>query len=476
MKNVFRRRLSSLLPLILSMLFVCLTFLQSNAQSFCHTTGGANAIGPLPPGFASINTDGPYYIRIYVHAVGQDDGTGAPTNTEVESHLSLMRAAFAPHEIYFVQDCGTIIDNNTSIYYSDLCSPPSSALHLDGIDIFIRGDTSYEYGRATSIPGKSLGVGGASTYFGVPYPWSQTYALAHEMGHCLGLWHTFHGEETNGTNCDGTISDPNVCLEFVNGSNGSTCGDYVPDTPADPLFGGGSCTYTGNDLDPNGEPYSPDPNLIMSYAPLFCYQYHSEGQGARMREIIATSPILQACLVQPDMVSPTIASGTNPTWTTNNTPNNGDFLIEGDLVIEGGASLTINPGVKVHFGEQSKVIIKPNGRLRLFGTLTGMGCSNLTWQGVQVWGGQPNQSQYMVNGVRAQGRLETRIGAVIEHARTAAQLYGPTTAFAGGQISSERTTFRNNINGVVFAPYSNFFPYQGPFEGQPRAYFGSFSQ
>jgi len=195
-----------------------------------------------------------------------------------------------------------------------------------------------------------------------------------------------------------------------------------------------------------------------------------------MREIIATSPVLQACLAQPDMVSPSITSGSHPIWTTANTPNGGDFLIEGDLVIEGNASLTINPGVKIHFGEQSKVIIKPNGRLRLFGTLTGMGCNNLTWQGVQVWGGLSNQSQYAVNGVRAQGRLETRQGAVIEHAITAARLYGPTTTFAGGQISAERTTFRNNINGVIFAPYSNFFPYQGPFEGQPRAYFGAFSQ
>jgi len=296
------------------------------------------------------------------------------------------------------------------------------------------------------------------------------------MGHCLGLWHSFHGEETSGLNCDDTISDPNVCPEFANGSNGSTCGDYVSDTPADPGFVGGGCTYTWSNLDPNGEPYNPNLDLIMSYAPLFCYQYHSEEQGARMREIIATSPILQACLVQPDMVSPTIASGTNPNWTTSNTPNNGDFLIEGDLVIESGATLTIYAGVKVHFGEQSKLIIKPNARLRLLGTLTGMGCSNLTWQGVQVWGGPPNASQYLVNGFRAQGRLETRIGAVIEHARTAVQLYGPTAAFPGGQISSERTTFRNNINGVVFAPYLNFFPYSGPFQGQPRAYFGSFSR
>ena len=42
------------------------------------------------------------------------------------------------------------------------------------------------------------------------------------MGHCLGLYHTFHGL------CE------SVCAELVNGSNCSSCGNFVCDTPADP--------------------------------------------------------------------------------------------------------------------------------------------------------------------------------------------------------------------------------------------------
>ncbi|MEY3194579.1 MAG: hypothetical protein RIQ78_676, partial [Bacteroidota bacterium] len=214
----------------------------------------------------------------------------------------------------------------------------------------------------------------------------------------------------------------------------------------------------------------------MSYnQSLLCLTGFTDGQGERMRQVIAISPILQACLVQPDMVD--VIINTNTTWTTANTPNNGDFLIEGNLTIMGGATLTINSGVRIRFGENSKLVVRPNARVRLSGTLTSMGCSQ-TWIGVEVQGSAaiPPQSQYVVNGVRAQGRLEGLTGSVIENAQTAAKLYGPTAAFAGGQISCNGTTFRNNILGVDFANYLNFWPFAGSQLGQPRNYFGSISR
>lgn len=197
-----------------------------------------------------------------------------------------------------------------------------------------------------------------------------------------------------------------------------------------------------------------------------------------MSQIIAIAPVLQACLVIPDMIAPTFTSGLT-TWTTANTPRDGDFLIEGDLTIESGATLVINAGVTVHFGEQSRVIIKPNGRLVLYGTLTAMSCKGYTWQGVKVWGSSAvsQQSQYVVNGARAQGRIECFPGALIENAETGVELYGPTRAFAGGQIYCSGATIKNCIYGVVFATYQNFWPFTAPVGqyGQPRNYFGSFS-
>jgi hypothetical protein len=196
-----------------------------------------------------------------------------------------------------------------------------------------------------------------------------------------------------------------------------------------------------------------------------------------MRQMISFSPVLQACLVGPDYTAHTIPANTSVTWTATNTPNNGDFLIEDDLVIEEGATLTIGAGVTVHFGEQGRVIIKPNARLYLDGTLTGMGCG-ITWRGVETWGNS-GQSQYAVGGVRAQGWFIGRSGSVVENAETGVKLYGPSyTANAGGLISCSGTTFRNCTISVEIPPYENFWPYSYPpgWQGQPRNYSASLSR
>ncbi len=465
----------------------------ANAQSFCQTVGGDGSIGVIGngSGFPG-NVNGPLFLRIYVHAVGQDDGSDAPTAEQIRESIAILEADFAPHNIFFVWDCNIIPINSTTLYsaggFSNIyCDLPQYSNHPDGIDIFIGGDGAPSYGAATNIPSKSFlikgswgGVNGACTGI-VEWINSRSQIMSHEMGHCLGLWHTHHGEETGGgNNCDGNPWDPQVCKEFVNGSNGATCGDYVTDTPADPglhpcypnIYN--NCIFNWSWTDPNNDVYNPDETLIMSYTHERCMTAHSAGQGERMRQMIVFSPILQACLVNPDFVGHTIT--TNTTWTTANTPNNGNFLIENDLVIEGGATLTINAGVTVHFGEQSRLIVKPNARLVLNGTLTGTGCRGYTWQGVKVWGSGPSQSQYVVGGVRAQGRIECKAGSLIENAKVGIQLYGPTYMLAGGQISCTGATIKNCPIGVEFAPYQNFWPFSVPAgqQGQPRNYAGSF--
>ena len=450
------------------------------AQSFCSTIGGVGAVGALNSGNFG-NPTGPYYIRIYIHVLRKSDGTGGQTETAVESALDYLDEAFNPHNIFFVRQCEIIYIDNTTYFNQGAgahCTLWQNYSHQDGIDIFFGSDEGPAGGIASNIGGKSLVVGG-SFWISPFQPLVASHVFSHEMGHCLGLWHTHHGTVTeSGFDCGIDLTDPNQCMELVNGSNSATCGDYVPeDTPADPFLNfnvnSSTCVWNGSGSDANGQPYNPDERNIMAYTHVSCFQYFSDNQGLRMRQIISTIPVLQACIVQPDLVAPTIF--TNTTWTTANTPNNGNFLIESDLVIENGATLTISSGVTVHFGEQSRVIVKPNARLILYGTLTGMGCSQ-TWQGVQVWGSSPASSQYPVGGVYAQGRLTGQPGSVIENARTAAKLYGPTYTLAGGQINCNQTTFRNNIVGVEFAPYLNFWPFSGSQQGKPRNYFGTFSR
>jgi hypothetical protein len=94
------------------------------------------------------------------------------------------------------------------------------------------------------------------------------YTFSHEAGHYFGLPHTFDGTE------DG--SNP----ECVDGSNCSTAGDYICDTPADDNGGWNfQCGYIGGGVDVcNETPYAPSAENIMSYAPDACTTEFSPNQ------------------------------------------------------------------------------------------------------------------------------------------------------------------------------------------------------
>ncbi|HPI09165.1 MAG TPA: hypothetical protein PLM41_22385, partial [Saprospiraceae bacterium] len=466
-----------------------------HAQERCGTTGGPGSIGyvAIPSGNFSPQDDSPIFIRVYVHVIGKDDGSGAPTLAQVKTSMERLRDDFKTHNIFFVQECGLIPINNTALYNASDLSHPNCNLtqysnHPDGIDIFIGGDDAPGVNAASGIPGKSFIIKGSIYGDEAPYcttalQWvsSRSHTFSHEMGHCLGLWHTHHGIEIGGVDCNGNVADINVHEDSVATSNDDAMtGDYIEDTPPDPkmyactpnIFQ--NCVYNLGETDSAGTPYDPDETLIMSYSHDKCMTRFTPDQGARMRTMIETvSPVLQACVVHPDYTGQQTINSTT-TWSPSNTPNNGDIRIEGDLVIESGATLTIQAGVTVHFGPSNNLIIKPNARLVLHGTLTSRGCNSYSWKGVQVWGSGSGQSQYAVNGVYAQGRIQCRPGALIENAETGVQLSGPNADMSGGQISCDGATIKNCVIGVDFSVYHNYWPYPTTQQNQPRNYAASF--
>ena len=222
----------------------------------------------------------PYTMRVFVHIVRSSDGTGLSSSI-VSSMITKLNADYASAQIKFQSAGFDFIDNDA--FYDELAKSEYPSLfstnrQTNAINIYVLGASTVTgvVGHAENIPSTALWIRG---------DFCQTPVLTHEMGHCLGLYHTHHGtvyEE----------GDPGQCEELVDGSNGEYCGDYIADTPADPNWWNG-CNYDGRNL----TQYNPDPTNYMSYAGadngFICWTNFTPGQKQRMLDFIENTLILQ---------------------------------------------------------------------------------------------------------------------------------------------------------------------------------------
>ena len=164
----------------------------------------------------------------------------------------------------------------------------------------------------------------------------------------------------------------------------------------------------------------------------------------------------------------------NTTWDTTNiessfpgsapwsaAQNNTAKFVEG-IVIDSGATLTVEPGVTLLFGPLAKVIVKKGGRFVLEGDSAktihlGPACQ-MEWKGIEVWGNPDSSQQAVPSGITPQGWLSMEY-CIIDHAHDAVTLGCPdTSGREGGVINAHLCSFLNNVRDVVFLPYRNFSP------------------
>ncbi len=186
-------------------------------------------------------------------------------------------------------DLKGVFEDKGSLKDSVIASP-----YCDGINIFIWPKNAAGLSGSFNIVSKSVLIGG---YVNNINHSVLDYWLSHEIGHCLGLFHTHHGTAAEVviksgspvSNCG--IPDFNQCSEAVmnNGTLGpimKKCGDYIEDTPPDPgLYNriSDNCQI----INPTSvAPYQPLINNIMSYTHSFCLESFTNGQGSRMRYYI----------------------------------------------------------------------------------------------------------------------------------------------------------------------------------------------
>jgi hypothetical protein len=198
-------------------------------------------------------------FSIIAHIV--KDSLGQPNITEpaITSAISAVNVYFSPICVSFEICEFRYIDN---FQYDDL----DTATELS--ELMIKYHENYRINmfmvNSTSIPASFASLGGIANVNGglicmIKSSGSLTYT--HEMGHYFGLPHTFEGSG-----------------ELVDGSNCSTTGDQICDTPADPYIDGtdgedyvdANCRFIDMQQDANGDYYTPDVGNIMSYYPSRC--------------------------------------------------------------------------------------------------------------------------------------------------------------------------------------------------------------
>ena len=204
-------------------------------------------------------------VNVQFHVVRMSDGTGGVNESYVNQITDLLNGHFNPHGIYINKSGVDYISN--SGYYNMNDSSFNSLIatnnNPNAVNFYLVNSSSWA-GKAQEIPSKNLVLVNSFALSGV---------AAHELGHCLNLWHTFQG----------TKAGTSGCAEFISGSNCISCGDYVCDTPAD-----ADIANTGG--------YNPDMTNNMSYYAYSTLDHFTAQQGSRMRNALNSSPLLQTVL------------------------------------------------------------------------------------------------------------------------------------------------------------------------------------
>ncbi len=193
------------------------------------------------------------WVPVVYHIITETNGNGGmPLREVIQSHCDLNRAYASTGIQFYINDINYI--NNSQYFAFSSFNTGSQVMNAFNVDnkcnIYINDDPAGVCGYAF-FPGS--GPNGGGIFVKKSCYGTNSTTLIHEMGHYFGLYHTFE---------DG------FGIEFVNGSNCNRAGDLFCDTPADFISNRWTCPYTGNDTDPNGDPYlgTIDGTYYMSYS------------------------------------------------------------------------------------------------------------------------------------------------------------------------------------------------------------------
>ena len=421
---------------------------MNKAQSTCNciSVGCGGGLSPILACDNFPDSYGPYYIKTYLYFVEPSNAPNAfedPFDERAALIWENLRSAYSDHRIFFIPGFGGCNPATTyEVIPSDLL-PPSGVLtlrdngfkHSDGIDMYIfRDDIDNGDAYAYCIPSTFFYVMGKDADIEFDDIYSKTQVVSHEMGHSLGLLHTFE------------VGPGNSCLD----TDGSDCqhkGDLVCDTPPD----NGQYNEDG-DCIPSSLPPQDYSNIMSTFKQETCKDHFTKGQGARMRRYLKQPVgIIEDVRLQDIVITGSV------TWNTPMNPN-------ANIIINPGAHLTIN--AQVMMKENAHIYVRPGdgtgaisgGQLTVYRTITAA-CDKM-WGGIVVegWANHPQTTLY-------QGKVFVSVGGVIEHARCGIRAQGldeetgePSSYATGGIVSCLWARFNDNTVDVQFGNYQKNVP------------------
>jgi hypothetical protein len=288
---------------ILLMLVILLTT-YANSQTEDFICGTLYNPDPNPIGVYSQSTDpvtladfDPLVFNIYFWGINKDDGSSGNPFTEQDALMLVqsLNIAYNPYKVFF-KYYGYNYVNNSSIYIETLNHIKTyfvlnDLLKEDSFNVFIPYQLLHPNGSGDLI----AGAASINTTMSAINSFNVTpYTVIHEIGHNLGLLHTFNNY--NNDNCEHVTRDPTDVDDpldpYDTFFNAKTAGDWVVDTAASSKLRGSSvnedCEYIDDGLDCQGTPYEiiEETKNYMGYIEPDCASVLTMGQGIRVRERI----------------------------------------------------------------------------------------------------------------------------------------------------------------------------------------------